>query len=62
MEISVCRLLQSHCTTLEFQTRTLGRAESKGERAERKEGTGGRREGEAKGRGEGGGGEEGAAS
>lgn len=28
---SVCRLLQSHCTTLEFQTRTLGRAESRGE-------------------------------
>lgn len=29
--VSVCRLLQSHCTTLEFQTRTLGRAESRGE-------------------------------
>lgn len=28
---SVCRLLQSHCTTLEFQTRTLGRAESRAE-------------------------------
>lgn len=31
---SVCRLLQSHCTTLEFQTRTLGRAESRGEERE----------------------------
>lgn len=30
-EGSVCRLLQSHCTTLEFQTRTLGRAESRAE-------------------------------
>lgn len=38
-ERSVCRLLQSHCTTLEFQTRTLGRAESRGEsRGEEKEG------------------------
>lgn len=34
----VCRLLQSHCTTLEFQTRTLGRAESRAEsRAEERE-------------------------
>lgn len=30
----VCRLLQSHCTTLEFQTRTLGRAESRAESRE----------------------------
>lgn len=29
-ERAVCRLLQSYCTTLEFQTRTLGRAESRG--------------------------------
>ena len=42
-ERSVCRLLQSHCTTLEFQTRTLGRAESRGERRgpEREGGQGG---------------------
>lgn len=38
-ERSVCRLLQSHCTTLEFQTRTLGRGESRGvEREERQRG------------------------
>lgn len=42
-ERSVCRLLQSHCTTLEFQTRTLGRGESRGvEREERQRGGGAR--------------------
>lgn len=49
-ERSVCRLLQSYCTTLEFQTRTLGRAEqraegeSRGEEREERQGGSGARE------------------
>lgn len=48
----VCRLLQSHCTTLEFQTRTMGRAESREQsRGERGEGGEERRVEERRGEG-----------
>lgn len=52
---SVCRLLQSHCTTLEFQTRTLGRADqsraeqSREQRAEERRGEGAKADGRARG-------------